>query len=119
MLDQLLKPLRQMQIDMTEFAAFKAIFFLNPDADDVTTFSKTQLSEGRSSITNALYRYMLKKKGSEEAGDSREESNSLISNPDPVCGSETSADNKWMIVTTSILVTDIEFEQCSCDTISC
>ena len=27
MLDQLLKPMRQMNIDTTEFAAFKAIFF--------------------------------------------------------------------------------------------
>ncbi|KAK6049958.1 hypothetical protein COOONC_12537 [Cooperia oncophora] len=30
MLDQLLKPMREMRIDLTEFAAFKTIFFLNP-----------------------------------------------------------------------------------------
>lgn len=30
MLDQLLKPMREMNIDTTEFAAFKTIFFLNP-----------------------------------------------------------------------------------------
>ncbi|CAB3403133.1 unnamed protein product [Caenorhabditis bovis] len=69
MLDQLLKPIRSMQIDMTEFAAFKTIFFLNPDADDVDAESKKMLSDGRSAITNALYRYMVKKKGPEEAGD--------------------------------------------------
>ncbi|CAI4232430.1 unnamed protein product [Auanema sp. JU1783] len=69
MLDQLLKPMRQMQIDSTEFAAFKAIFFLNPDADEVDSASKAALSDGRSSITNALYRYMVKNKGAEEAGD--------------------------------------------------
>ncbi|CAI5445762.1 unnamed protein product [Caenorhabditis angaria] len=69
MLDQLLKPMRKMQIDLTEFAAFKAIFFLNPDADDVDAASKKLLGDGRSSITNALYRYMVKKKGPDEAGD--------------------------------------------------
>jgi len=30
MLDQMLNPMRKMSIDMAEFAAFKAIFFLNP-----------------------------------------------------------------------------------------
>ncbi|KAK6018508.1 hypothetical protein OSTOST_15901 [Ostertagia ostertagi] len=69
MLDQLLKPMREMQIDLTEFAAFKTIFFLNPDADDVSAASKPRLSEGRSAITNALYRYMLRKRDAEEAGD--------------------------------------------------
>ncbi|WKY00631.1 hypothetical protein Q1695_015004 [Nippostrongylus brasiliensis] len=69
MLDQLLKPMREMQIDVTEFAAFKTIFFLNPDADDVNANSKPKLSEGRSAITNALYRYMLRKRDAEEAGD--------------------------------------------------
>ncbi|VDO26611.1 unnamed protein product [Haemonchus placei] len=59
MLDQLLKPMREMGIDLTEFAAFKTIFFLNPDADDVSAISKPKLSEGRSAITNALYRYIF------------------------------------------------------------
>uniref|UniRef100_A0A1I7SYX7 NR LBD domain-containing protein n=1 Tax=Caenorhabditis tropicalis TaxID=1561998 RepID=A0A1I7SYX7_9PELO len=69
MLDQLLKPMRQMGVDTTEFSAFKAIFFLNPDADDVDSNAKKMLSDGRSAITNALYRYMVKNKGAEEAGD--------------------------------------------------
>ncbi|KAK5984935.1 Transcription factor HNF-4 [Trichostrongylus colubriformis] len=69
MLDQLLKPMREMQIDLTEFAAFKTIFFLNPDADDVSPASKPKLSEGRSAITNALYRYMLRNRDADEAGD--------------------------------------------------
>ncbi|EYC05572.1 hypothetical protein Y032_0081g1452 [Ancylostoma ceylanicum] len=69
MLDQLLKPMREMRIDTTEFAAFKTIFFLNPDADDVSAASKPMLSEGRNSVTNALYRYMLRKRDAEEAGD--------------------------------------------------
>lgn len=30
MLDNLLKPMRKMKIDINEFAAAKAIFFLNP-----------------------------------------------------------------------------------------
>ncbi|GMS90765.1 hypothetical protein PENTCL1PPCAC_12940 [Pristionchus entomophagus] len=69
MLDQLLAPMRKMDIDMTEFSAFKAIFFLNPDADDVSTVCKQILSDGRGGLTNALYRYMVKKHGVDEAGD--------------------------------------------------
>ncbi|KAK6021907.1 hypothetical protein OSTOST_12410, partial [Ostertagia ostertagi] len=38
-------------------------------ADDVSAASKPRLSEGRSAITNALYRYMLRKRDAEEAGD--------------------------------------------------
>ncbi|KAI1729057.1 zinc finger, c4 type (two domains) domain-containing protein [Ditylenchus destructor] len=66
MLDNLLIPMRKMSIDMNEFAAAKAIFFLNPDADDLSPEARPQISEGRSSLTNALYRYMVKKRGSEE-----------------------------------------------------
>ncbi|GMR44006.1 hypothetical protein PMAYCL1PPCAC_14201 [Pristionchus mayeri] len=69
MLDQLLAPMRKMEIDMTEFSAFKAIFFLNPDADDVSSVCKQILSDGRGGLTNALYRYMVKKHGVDEAGD--------------------------------------------------
>ncbi|CAJ0578653.1 unnamed protein product, partial [Mesorhabditis spiculigera] len=69
MLDQLLQPVRQMEIDSTEFSAFKTIFFLNPDADDLNPASKPILSEGRSATTNALYRYMVKRRGAEDAGD--------------------------------------------------
>uniref|UniRef100_A0A158R4N5 Nuclear Hormone Receptor family n=1 Tax=Syphacia muris TaxID=451379 RepID=A0A158R4N5_9BILA len=61
MLDQLLGPLRKMNVDMSEFAAFKLILFMNPDADDVSSASKKAISDERSSITNALYRYMAKK----------------------------------------------------------
>uniref|UniRef100_A0A0K0DMP0 Nuclear receptor domain-containing protein n=1 Tax=Angiostrongylus cantonensis TaxID=6313 RepID=A0A0K0DMP0_ANGCA len=86
MLDQLLKPMREMRIDTTEFAAFKTIFFLNTgnvfplftfyiaytdrdNADGVNESSRLILSKGRSSVTNALYRYMLRKRDAEEAGD--------------------------------------------------
>ncbi|TKR77080.1 hypothetical protein L596_018119 [Steinernema carpocapsae] len=69
MLDQLMRPMRKMEIDTYEFAAAKTIFFLNPDADDVSSDVKMQISEGRSSVTNALYRYMVKKRGAEEAAD--------------------------------------------------
>ncbi|GMT21034.1 hypothetical protein PFISCL1PPCAC_12331 [Pristionchus fissidentatus] len=69
MLDQLLAPMRKMDIDITEFSAFKAIFFLNPDADDVSAACKQILSDGRGGLTNALYRYMVKKHGVDEAGD--------------------------------------------------
>lgn len=69
MLDALLNPMRRMNIDIVEFAAAKAIFFLNPDADDLSPNVRSSIAEGRSSITNALYRYMVRKRGSEEAAD--------------------------------------------------
>uniref|UniRef100_A0A914I4C9 Uncharacterized protein n=1 Tax=Globodera rostochiensis TaxID=31243 RepID=A0A914I4C9_GLORO len=71
MFDNLLNPIRKMQIDKNEFAGAKAIFFLNPDsdADDLTTEAKQHITAARSAITNALYRYMVKKRGTEEAAD--------------------------------------------------
>uniref|UniRef100_A0AC35FV67 NR LBD domain-containing protein n=1 Tax=Panagrolaimus sp. PS1159 TaxID=55785 RepID=A0AC35FV67_9BILA len=69
MLDNLLKPMRKLNIDSNEFAAAKAIFFLNPDADDLNPLVRSKIADGRSSITNALYRYMVKKRGNEEAAD--------------------------------------------------
>jgi nuclear factor 4 len=69
MLDNLLNPMRRMNIDMAEFAAAKAIFFLNPDADDLSSGVRSSIADGRSALTNALYRYMVKKRGSEEAAD--------------------------------------------------
>jgi nuclear factor 4 len=61
--------MRRMNIDMAEFAAAKAIFFLNPDADDLSSGVRSSIADGRSALTNALYRYMVKKRGSEEAAD--------------------------------------------------
>ncbi|KAI6215355.1 hypothetical protein M3Y94_00376100 [Aphelenchoides besseyi] len=69
MLDNLLKPMRKMKIDINEFAAAKAIFFLNPDADDLSSEVRLTIADGRSAITNALYRYMVKKRGNEEAAN--------------------------------------------------
>ncbi|KAK6017318.1 hypothetical protein OSTOST_17163 [Ostertagia ostertagi] len=46
-----------------------AFFDRTAHADDVSAASKPRLSEGRSAITNALYRYMLRKRDAEEAGD--------------------------------------------------
>lgn len=69
MLDQLLGPMRKLNIDISEFTAFKAIFFLNPDADDVSVSAKEGISDCRCAITNALYRYMVRHMGVEEAAD--------------------------------------------------
>lgn len=71
MLDNLLNPIRKMQIDQNEFAGAKAVFFLNPDsdADDLSTEAKGRIAVARSAITNALYRYMVQKRGTEEAAD--------------------------------------------------
>uniref|UniRef100_A0A915DXT0 NR LBD domain-containing protein n=1 Tax=Ditylenchus dipsaci TaxID=166011 RepID=A0A915DXT0_9BILA len=58
-----------MNIDINEFAAAKAIFFLNPDADDLSADVRNPIADTRSSLTNALYRYMVRRRGNEEAAD--------------------------------------------------
>ncbi|KAL3094449.1 hypothetical protein niasHT_025925 [Heterodera trifolii] len=76
MLDNLLSPIRKLQIDQNEFAGAKAIFFLNPgnfeddsDAEDLSPEAKRRIAVTRSSITNALYRYMVQKRGMEHAAE--------------------------------------------------
>ncbi|EGT48686.1 hypothetical protein CAEBREN_30215 [Caenorhabditis brenneri] len=65
-LDLVLKPFREMDINFNEFAAFKAITFLNPDAD-VSLDAKAAINEERVIITKQLYAYMLQKDGLEKA----------------------------------------------------
>lgn len=65
-LDLVLKPFREMDINFNEFAAFKAITFLNPDAD-VSLEAKHQINLERIEITKQLYVYMLQKDGLEKA----------------------------------------------------
>uniref|UniRef100_A0A915LS39 NR LBD domain-containing protein n=1 Tax=Meloidogyne javanica TaxID=6303 RepID=A0A915LS39_MELJA len=76
MLDNLLEPIRRIKIDQNEFAGARAVFFLNPgnfeydsDADDLSMSAKSQIAIARSAITNALYRYMVQKRGAVEAAD--------------------------------------------------
>ncbi|CAK5079644.1 unnamed protein product [Meloidogyne enterolobii] len=71
MLDNLLEPIRRIKIDQNEFAGARAVFFLNPDsdADDLSMSAKSQIAVARSAITNALYRYMVQKRGAAEAAD--------------------------------------------------
>ncbi|KAF1751507.1 hypothetical protein GCK72_018061 [Caenorhabditis remanei] len=65
-LDLVLKPFREMEINFNEFAAFKAITFLNPDAD-VSLEAKHEINTERVEITKQLYAYMLQKDGLEKA----------------------------------------------------
>ncbi|CAI2353825.1 unnamed protein product [Caenorhabditis sp. 36 PRJEB53466] len=65
-LDLVLKPFREMEINFYEFAAFKAITFLNPDAD-ISLEAKQAINDERVLITKQLYAYMLKKDGLEKA----------------------------------------------------
>uniref|UniRef100_A0AC35U0D6 Transcription factor HNF-4 homolog n=1 Tax=Rhabditophanes sp. KR3021 TaxID=114890 RepID=A0AC35U0D6_9BILA len=60
LLEQLLKPMRQLKINANEYAAIRAIFFLNPDVDDMNEASRNKVSEERNRITGALYRYLLR-----------------------------------------------------------
>ncbi|EFP05485.1 CRE-NHR-68 protein [Caenorhabditis remanei] len=65
-LDLVLKPFREMEINFNEFAAFKAITFLNPDAN-VSLEAKHEINTERVEITKQLYAYMLQKDGLEKA----------------------------------------------------
>ncbi|PIC24110.1 hypothetical protein B9Z55_017565 [Caenorhabditis nigoni] len=60
MLDLVLKPFRDLQLDATEFAAFKAVTFLNPDAD-ITLPARKLINNERVRITKQLYAYMATK----------------------------------------------------------
>ncbi|CAB3397022.1 unnamed protein product [Caenorhabditis bovis] len=62
MLDLVLKPMRKIEVDLTEFAAFKAITFLNPDSD-ITLEAKKEVNDERVKITKQLYNYMVNKDG--------------------------------------------------------
>uniref|UniRef100_A0A8R1HLP4 Nuclear receptor domain-containing protein n=1 Tax=Caenorhabditis japonica TaxID=281687 RepID=A0A8R1HLP4_CAEJA len=65
-LDLVLKPFREIEINFNEFAAFKAITFLNPDAE-VSLAAKNAINEERLSVTKQLYIYMVQKDGIERA----------------------------------------------------
>ncbi|KAF1753607.1 hypothetical protein GCK72_020164 [Caenorhabditis remanei] len=60
MLDLVLKPFRDLQLDAVEFAAFKAVTFLNPDAD-ITLPARKLINNERVRITKQLYAYMATK----------------------------------------------------------
>ncbi|NP_001317845.1 Nuclear hormone receptor 114 [Caenorhabditis elegans] len=60
MLDLVLKPFRDLQLDATEFAAFKAVTFLNPDAD-ISLPARKLVNNERVRITKQLYGYMAMK----------------------------------------------------------
>ena len=44
-------------------------YYTITDADDLNPTVRNRIADGRSAITNALYRYMVKKRGNEEAAD--------------------------------------------------
>ncbi|CAI2355325.1 unnamed protein product [Caenorhabditis sp. 36 PRJEB53466] len=59
-LDLVLKPFRDLQLDATEFAAFKAVTFLNPDAD-ISLPAQKLVNNERVRITTQLYAHMATK----------------------------------------------------------
>lgn len=65
-LDLVLKPFRDIEINFNEFAAFKAITFLNPDAD-VSLSAKWAINEERISVTKQLFAFMVRNDGAEKA----------------------------------------------------
>ncbi|CAI5451612.1 unnamed protein product [Caenorhabditis angaria] len=66
MLDLVLKPMREIGIEHVEFAALKAITFLNPDAE-VCAESRALINKERIAITKQLYSYMVRKEGIDKA----------------------------------------------------
>lgn len=65
-LDSVLKPFREIDINFNEFAAFKAVTFLNPDAD-VSLQAKLSINDERIAVTKQLYAYMIRKDGIDTA----------------------------------------------------
>uniref|UniRef100_A0AAF5CTY0 Nuclear receptor domain-containing protein n=1 Tax=Strongyloides stercoralis TaxID=6248 RepID=A0AAF5CTY0_STRER len=67
LLEQLHRPMKKLRINSAEYAAIRAIFFLNPDAPDLNQESAEAVSVDRAKITSALYRYLVKNYGIIEA----------------------------------------------------
>uniref|UniRef100_A0A1I7UAU4 Nuclear receptor domain-containing protein n=1 Tax=Caenorhabditis tropicalis TaxID=1561998 RepID=A0A1I7UAU4_9PELO len=65
-LDLVLKPFREIEINFNEFAAFKAITFLNPDAD-VSLTAKLAINEERIAVTKQLFAFMVRNDGIDKA----------------------------------------------------
>uniref|UniRef100_A0A1I7ZUN6 Nuclear receptor domain-containing protein n=1 Tax=Steinernema glaseri TaxID=37863 RepID=A0A1I7ZUN6_9BILA len=62
-MDEIMIPFRQLEIDMTEFAAFKASIFFNPDAMDLTPEGKIVVQNERLKYLAALFHLITAKIG--------------------------------------------------------
>ncbi|TMS36608.1 hypothetical protein L596_003737 [Steinernema carpocapsae] len=69
-MDEIMIPFRQLEIEMVEFAAFKAIIFFNPDAMDLSAEAKAAVANERVKYLTALF-YMFTAKIGNIAGAQR------------------------------------------------
>ncbi|KAH7708052.1 CBN-NHR-1 protein [Aphelenchoides avenae] len=62
-IDELQQPLRQLDVDQSAFALFKAVLFFNRDAHGLSTAAKTIVQDERQQIASALFQLMTSKYG--------------------------------------------------------
>ncbi|KAK0397018.1 hypothetical protein QR680_001944 [Steinernema hermaphroditum] len=62
-MDEIMIPFRQLEIDMVEFAAFKAAIFFNPDAMDLSPEAKLSVTNERLKYLAALFHLITSKIG--------------------------------------------------------
>ncbi|KAH7713625.1 CBN-NHR-1 protein [Aphelenchoides avenae] len=62
-IDELMLPLRQLEISLTEFALFKALIFFNPDVLGLTPQAKLMVKNERHQFVAALFRTLTSKHG--------------------------------------------------------
>ncbi|KAF8353973.1 nhr-1 [Pristionchus pacificus] len=62
-MDEIMIPLRRLQISTAEFALFKAALFFNPDAPDLSSDMKIEVYEERNKYLSALFMLIVSKVG--------------------------------------------------------
>uniref|UniRef100_A0A914VG31 NR LBD domain-containing protein n=1 Tax=Plectus sambesii TaxID=2011161 RepID=A0A914VG31_9BILA len=58
-MDEMMIPFREMRINISEFAAFKAASFFNPDAMDLTPCNKQLVAEERLKYLTSLFNMIV------------------------------------------------------------
>lgn len=67
LLDELLTPLRRMNVEKAELSALKALILLNPDITGISAPSRDKLREARDGVLRALFIYLCHIKSAADA----------------------------------------------------
>uniref|UniRef100_A0AC35TRJ4 Nuclear receptor domain-containing protein n=1 Tax=Rhabditophanes sp. KR3021 TaxID=114890 RepID=A0AC35TRJ4_9BILA len=67
-MDEVMLPLRKLEINPSEFAAFKVILLFNPDACDITPQAKADIEIAREKYVSSLFNYMTTRYGVQRGG---------------------------------------------------
>lgn len=62
-MDEIMIPLRKLEINISEFAAFKACILFNPDACDLSSDVKEDINRERTKYLSALFYLLTQKYG--------------------------------------------------------